>query len=109
MEGEETAPGKKGGDLSKGLGLTVQTITPEVARHMGIESREGVLVTSVESGSPADDAGFREGDVIRQINREPVKDTGEFQRLMKKVKDDKTVLFLVERGEGRIFLAVKNR
>ena len=109
MEGEEPARSKEGGDLSKGLGLTVQAITPEIARHMGIESRQGVLVTSVESGSPAEDAGFREGDIIRQINREPVKDTGEFQRVMKKVKDDKTVLFLVERGEGRIFLAVKNR
>ena len=68
-----------------------------------------MLVTSVEPGSPADDAGFREGDVIRAINRMPVKDSDDFGKKIAKVKDEKTVLFLVERGEGRIFLAVKNR
>lgn len=110
MEGEQAEAGKGGRpDLSKGLGLTVQDITPEIAKHMDIENRKGVLVTAVESGSPADDAGFREGDIIRQINRQPVKNAGEFQKVMGKAKDDKTVLFLVERGEGRIFLAVKNR
>ncbi len=109
MEPEALAKKTGGGDLTKGLGLTVQDITPDVARHLDIENRKGVLVSSVESGSPADDAGFREGDVIRAVNREPVKDSKEFEGLMKKVKDEKTVLFLVERGEGRIFLAVKNR
>ncbi len=109
MEEERTASGKGGPDLSKGLGLTVQEITPEVAKHLGIENRKGVLVTDVESGSPADDAGFREGDVIRQIDRRPVSNAEEFGTVMKKVRSDKTVLFLVERGEGRIFLALKNR
>ncbi|HEY5766141.1 MAG TPA: DegQ family serine endoprotease [Candidatus Deferrimicrobiaceae bacterium] len=109
MAGEEARAGKGGPDLSKGMGLTVQDITPEIAKHLDIENRNGVLVASVESGSPADDAGFREGDLIRQINRKPVQNTGEFQKVMKKVQNDKTVLFLIERGEGRIFLAVKNR
>jgi serine protease Do len=98
-----------GPDLSKGLGLTVQDISPAVARHMDIENRKGVLVSSVEPGSPADDAGFRDGDIIRAINRMSVKDSKEFEKRIKEIKDDKTVLFLVERGEGRIFLAVKNR
>ncbi|PWB67085.1 MAG: peptidase [Deltaproteobacteria bacterium] len=108
MEGE---PGKRAGapDLTKGLGLTVQDITPEVARHLEIENRKGVLVTSVEPGSPADDAGFQEGDVVRQINREAVANAAEFQKSMKKVKSEKTVLFLVERGDARLFLAVKNK
>jgi len=104
-------PGRRAGapDLTKGLGLTVQEITPEIARHFEIENRKGVLVTSVERGSPADDAGFQEGDIVRQINRQAVASTAEFQKLLKKVKGEKTVLFLVERGEARIFLAVKNK
>jgi len=109
MEPEAGQKRAGGPDLSKGLGLTVQDITPEVARHLDITNRAGVLVTSVEPGSPADDAGFRDGDVIRAINRMPVKDSREFDARIKKVKDEKTVLFLVERGEGRLFLAVKNR
>ncbi|MGB3400208.1 MAG: DegQ family serine endoprotease [Candidatus Deferrimicrobiaceae bacterium] len=111
MEMEPEAEQKRAGgpDLSKGLGLTVQDITPEIARHLNLENPKGVLVSSVDPGSPADDAGFREGDVIRAINRTPVKDSGEFEKQIANVKKDKTVLFLVERGEGRIFLAVKKR
>jgi serine protease Do len=107
----EAEPGRRAGspDLTKGLGLTVQDITPEVAKHLDIENRKGVLVTSVEPGSPADDAGFQEGDVIRQINREAVANAAEFQKVLKKVKGEKTVLFLVERGDARLFLAVKNK
>ncbi len=107
----EAEPARRAGgpDLTKGLGLSVQDITPEIAKHFNIENRKGVLVTTVEDGSPADDAEFREGDIIRQINRQPVANTAEFQKMMSKVKGEKTVLFLVERGDARIFIAVKNR
>ncbi len=107
----EAEPVKRAGspDLTKGLGLTVQEITPEIAKHLDIENRKGVIVTSVDSGSPADGAGFQEGDVIRQINRQAIANAAEFQKMLKKVKDEKTVLFLVERGDARIFLAVKNK
>ncbi len=109
MEGEPRKRAGGGPDLTKGFGLTVQDITPEVARHMEIENRKGVLVTSVESGSPADDAGFQEGDIVRQINRQTVSGTVEFQKQLQKLKGTKTVLFLVERGDAKIFLAVKNK
>ena len=108
MEGE---PSRRTGapDLTQGLGLTVQDITSEVAKHFDIENQKGVLVSSVEPGSPADDAGFQEGDIIRQINRKPVAGTSEFQKMLKKQQGGKTTLFLVERGDARLFLAVKNR
>ena len=109
-EMEAEPPRRAGGpDLTKGLGLSVQDITPEIAKHFEIENRKGVLVTAVEPGSPADDAEFREGDIIRQINRQAVANTSEFQKMMTKVKGEKTVLFLVERGDARIFIAVKNK
>ncbi len=107
MEGEK-APGRAGGtDLTKGLGLAVQDITPEIAQQFEIENRKGVIVTHVDDGSPADDAGFQDGDIVRAINRQPVKNAQEFGTLLKKLKGEKTVLFLVERGDARIFLAVK--
>jgi len=107
----EAAPVRRAGspDLTKGLGLTVQEITPEIAKHLEIENRKGVIVTSVDPGSASDGAGFQEGDVIRQINRQPIANASEFQKMLNKVKDEKTVLFLVERGDARIFLAVKNK
>ncbi len=109
MEGEKASGRAGGSDLSKGLGLAVQDITPEIGQQFEIENRKGVVVTGVEGGSPADDAGFQEGDIVRSVNRQAVKNVQEFGSVLKKLKDEKTVLFLVERGDARIFLAVKNR
>jgi S1-C subfamily serine protease len=71
------------------------------------------VVTGVEDGSPAEDAGFNEGDIIRVIlrqnKRNPVTNAAEFAKLVKKFQSDKTILFLVERGDARILLTVKNR
>ena len=55
------------------LGVTVADITPEVARQLGVSSTEGALVMEVRPGTPADEGGVRPGDVIREINRNPVK------------------------------------
>jgi len=113
MEGE---PGKPAGEhelSSKTLGLTVQDITPEIAQQFEIENTKGVVVTGVADGSPAEDAGFNEGDIIRALLRQdkriPVTNAAEFASLVKKFQSDKTILFQVERGEGRILLTVKNR
>ncbi len=108
MEGE---PGKPAGgqDLSKNFGLTVQDITPEIAQRIGTENTKGVVVTGVADGSPAEDAGFTEGDIIRQINRLPVSGMAEYAKLAAKAKAGKTILFLVERGDSRILLTVKTK
>jgi serine protease Do len=113
MEGEPGKPAA-GHDLSsKTLGLTVQDITPEIAQRFEIENTKGVVVTGVADGSPAEDAGFNQGDIIRAIvrqdKRNPVTNAAEFAKLVKKFQSDKTVLFLVERGDARILLTVKNK
>lgn len=107
MESEEPPAGRKSRESSKELGLSVQDITPDVARRFDIQNRQGVIVTGVIEGSPADDAGFQEGDVIRQVNRNPVKNAVDFEKAVRKIPKGKPALFLVERGETRIFLAVK--
>ncbi len=93
-------------ETTKGIGLTVQEITPDIARKFDIGNLKGVLVTSVEDNSAADDAGFQQGDIIRQVNGKPVPNVAEFTALMKKHKGDKTIRFLVERGEIRLILAL---
>jgi len=112
MEGEPAKPAG-GHELSKNLGLTVQDITPEIAQRFEIENTKGVVVTGVEDGSPAEDAGFNEGDIIRVIlrqnKRNPVTNVAEFAKLVMKFQSDKTILFLVERGDARILLTVKNK
>ena len=108
MEGEPAKPAAAQ-ESSKNLGLTVQDLTPEIAQRLQVGNTKGVVVTGVEDGSPAEEAGFNEGDVIRQINRRPVSGMADFTKMAAKFKTDKTTLFLVERGDARILLTVKNR
>jgi len=112
MTGEPGKPAA-GHDLGKNLGLTVQDITPEIAQRLDIENTKGVVVTGVADGSPAESAGFNEGDIIRAIlhqdKRIPVTNAAEFSKLVKKFQPEKTLLFLVERGDARILLTVKNK
>jgi serine protease Do len=108
MAGEPGKPAGKG-ELTRNLGLTVQDITPEIAQRLEITNTKGVVVTDVADGSKAEDAGFNEGDVIREIKRTPVNNAAEFAKLMKKFEADKTILFLVVRGDARILLTVKNK
>jgi serine protease Do len=94
------APGRKS------LGITVQNITPEIARSLGLELGSGVVITGVEPGSPAAKAGIRSGDVIQEINREPIKDADEFNRAIESAKDQENTLFLIRRGESNLFIVV---
>jgi serine protease Do len=90
----------------KRLGIEVQNLTPEIAGAMGLHGTSGVLVAGVEPGSPAAEAGIERGDVIRELNREPVKDVQTFVRQMERVKGG-TALLLVQRGDSTLYAAVK--
>lgn len=93
---------------SAALGLTVQNLTPEIAESLGLESDvKGVLVSEVEPGSPAADAGLRRGDVILEVNRERVSNVDEYTKQVAETPPGKTVLLLVRRGESTVFMALK--
>ena len=64
------------------------------------------MVTNVEPGSPAADAGIRAGDVIQEVNRKPVKDVDEFSRGIEQAQDQDNVLLLIQRGQNSLFAAV---
>ena len=66
-----------------------------------------MVVSAVAPGSSADDAGLRRGDVILEVNREPVKDLGDYRKAIKGAQKGKSVLLLVRRGDNTIFLALK--
>jgi serine protease Do len=88
------------------LGLSLQTLAPAEARERGLGERGGVLVSEVQEGSPAANAGLRPGDVISEINRTPVKSADEVRQAMSKGSKDKPALFLVHRDRGTMYIAV---
>jgi serine protease Do len=89
------------------LGLTAQPITPDIAQSLGLERTEGLVVSSVKPGSPAEEAGLRSGDVITEVNRRPVKNLAEYNQEIARSEKGKPVLFLVRRGQSSLFLALK--
>ena len=106
LKEEEMAQGGSG--TSEDLGLTVQTLTADLAENLGLDrGLKGVVVTQVEQGGPAGEAGLRRGDVILEVNRTPVKDVDAYRKSLKAGGKGKSVLFLVRRGDNTIFLAVK--
>jgi serine protease Do len=91
----------------KPLGLTVQNITPEIARSLGLEVATGVVVTGIEPGSSAAKAGIRRGDVIQEVNRKSIKDAQEFGQVIKTAKDEENLLFLIRREGNNLFVVVR--
>jgi serine protease Do len=91
------------------LGVTVQNLTPQVARELGLKKSAGVVVTGVEPGSPAADAMIQIGDVIQAVNRKPVKNVDDFVKTIEKAKGGGSLLLLVQRGANSLFAAVTPR
>ncbi|MDH3974254.1 MAG: DegQ family serine endoprotease [Deltaproteobacteria bacterium] len=79
------------------LGMSVQEMTPELTKRLDFEGKEGVIISMIESGGIADRGGLRRGDVIMEINKDEIKDKGDYRKVMKKLKKGDTVLFLIWR------------
>jgi serine protease Do len=89
------------------LGLTVQRLTPQMAESLGLDKSEGVVVSAVEPGSAADEAGIRRGDVIMEVDRRAVRNLDDYKKAIAGVRKGRGVLFLVRRGDSTLFLALK--
>src|SRR5439155_22239082 len=89
------------------LGLTVQNVTPEIAESLGVERAEGVVITSVEPGSAAEEAGPEQGDISVEVNRKLIHDVSEYKKAVKAAQKGKRILFLVRRGENTMFRTLK--
>jgi serine protease Do len=89
-------------------GVAVQDLDRDTAKELGIKGKtQGVVVTSVEPDSGADKAGLMPGDVIREINRQPVKSVKEFEKVSSAVKKGENVLILINRRGASLFLSAK--
>jgi serine protease Do len=94
-------------DETTRLGMVVQEITPDLAQNFGLSEKRGLVVVQVENGSPAAEGGIRAGDVILEVDRQPVKDLNEFQQKMKSYEAGDSILFLVKQQGNTLFLTVK--
>jgi serine protease Do len=111
--GEQTdssrvAKADRGGDGSVLAGVDVQSLDRETAKELGVKgAAQGVVVTSVEPDSRAERAGLQRGDVIREINRQPIRSVKDYEQIGSSLKKDQNALLLIERRGASLFLSVK--
>ena len=85
-------------------GVKVSSLNPQIAEQLGLPAKTtGVVVSDVDPSSKMADAGLRRGDVIQEVNHQPVKTVSEFQNAVKNSGDDP--LLLVNRGGRTLFVA----
>jgi serine protease Do len=97
------APGEDEASLEK-LGFQVQEMTQEIAQQLGYDKEvRGVVVSDVEPGSAAEEAGLRPGMVILEVNRSEVKSVKDFEKAAGKSKGG-NMLLRVKAKEGTVFL-----
>jgi serine protease Do len=87
------------------LGLTVQNLTPEIARGLDLQLGQGVIITDIDPGGPAAAAGLRQGDVILEIDKKPIRGVSDYEQAIA-AEQGKNLLFLLRRGDTNLFLAL---
>jgi serine protease Do len=88
------------------VGISVANISESMIDRYNLQVKDkGVVVTEVQQGSVAAQSGIRPGDVILSVNRKKISNVNEYNAEMEDIKSGDTVLFYVQRGEGKIFIA----
>jgi serine protease Do len=87
-------------------GISVENVRDQSGFFGRQKGRSGVVVTDIGKDSPAERAGLRIDDVIREINRTPVKDIQDFERLTAKLTPRTPVLLLINRDNATVFLSI---
>jgi serine protease Do len=101
-----SAKADQAGPESHQLGIQIQAVTGPVAQQLGVKEGEGVVITAVEQGSAADEAGLTAGDIILQANRQAVNTPQQFQQAITGVEKTGQVLLLIHRGDYSHFVVV---
>jgi serine protease Do len=94
------------GRTTERLGLELQELTPEIARRLGVKDERGVVVTEVRPDSPAAQAGLAAGDVIREVNRQPVRGLEDVDRGMARAGTEKQILLRIEREGSQRYIVI---
>jgi Do/DeqQ family serine protease len=88
------------------LGISIVPLTPDLARELGVRpGTQGVVIGSVDPSGPAAQAGLQSGDIIQQVNRQPVRSGDDVRRALQR-SGARPPLLVVNRGGQTLFVAV---
>jgi len=106
-ESESPEQGTRKEQMSKKLGIGIQTLTPDLAEQLGYKNAKGAVITEVVPGSPADEAGLERGDLIQEVNRKAIQTAEDFENQVRGLKSGDVVALLIRRGANTFFVAVQ--
>jgi serine protease Do len=96
--------------LSRRDGILVENLTPQLGEVFGVKDGEGVLIRSVDKGSPGETAGLRAGDVIVRVGNQKVAATSDWNRLLREQKPGPVPLGIMrEKRQQTLSLTVPER
>jgi serine protease Do len=96
------------GKVERGwLGVSIQEITPDLAKSFGLSKPHGALIADVMKGGPGDNYGMKRGDVVLEYRGEKIDDSAELRNRVAGTPIGKEVKLLVWRNKKRIELSVK--
>lgn len=104
---EEALLASRKTDIEKDFGLVVQNITPEISKHLNLKDKKGVIVTDVQPGSPAQNADVRSGDIIREVNRKPIKNINDFKEATKTANIKEGLVMLIKRENVTFYTVLR--
>jgi serine protease Do len=107
----EEIPGQKAAapKSESAWGITVQNVTPELAQKFGLDEKEaGVVITEVAQGAPAAEARLRQGDLIKEVNRQKIQNVRDWKQATEKMKQGEPLLLLIKRGANTFYVAIKS-
>ena len=89
------------------LGMTVEALTDGNAAKLGVKPESGVLISKIESGSPAEKAGLRTGMIIQEVERNAVKNIEIFKKIVNEMDTAKGILLLVTTSGGSRYILIQ--
>jgi serine protease Do len=92
---------EKDEDLGTKLGLSLAPMTEMRAQQAGYKTTTGILLRTVENDSVAYDAGLRDGDIIKEVNKKPILKQEDFDQAISKMKSGDPIVFFVEQHRAR--------
>lgn len=94
-------------EVEKDFGIVAQDITPEIAKHLNLKDKKGVIVTDIQPGSPAADADLRSGDIIKEIGRRPIRTVTDFREAMKQANIKEGIVILIKRENTTFYTVLR--
>jgi serine protease Do len=119
LDAEQARTSRRGGGggspnepapTATGFGMTLEQITPEIARRLDLPSNAGgAIVSDIDRNSPAANGGVIPGDVILEVNRQKVANVSQITRELQKAQPGQPVFMLVWRNGDNVFVTMTKR